>query len=206
MGWKLSAVIIKTDIKHDDNIILDSLWNKLPKKISDVLFEEAHNPQDHYVYLGYYKNCFILTTREDELVDKFLVKEIPVVEQIFMKLFPNSTIGAFRLESVCDCIGYSILDKNVKQRVKLTVDGETSVDYGSLVKEELSLIEENKTDNEDYDLDRDEEVVSRLWARFTGKNFFEDDNLFKNAIFSAYKFDEEVIEFQKPSFWKKIFG
>lgn len=226
MGWKLSAIIIKTDKRYEDKEILGKLWNDpLPEKVDDVTFDNAMYPKDYHVHLGYYKNCFILTTYVDELVEKCLVKEIPIIEQIFISLFPGSTIGAFQLHSSCNYFAYSILENGVKRRVKSSADGEISTDYGLPLKEEeeffsYRFIDKNKeimykmpTKNGEFEIYEEnqigEEFVSRIWSKFTGIELFEDDVLLNETIFRSYKFeieDENSNKKVKRSFWKRLFG
>ena len=224
MGWKLSAIIIKTDKVYDDKEILDSLWELPPEKVDDVTFDEAMYPKDYYVHIGYYKDCFILTTYVDELVEKCFVNEIPVIEQIFISLFPNSVIGAFQLHSSCNYFAYSILENGVKRRVKNSADGKISTDYGSPLKEEeeffsYRFIDKKKnimykmpTKNGEFEIYEEnqigEEFVSRIWSKFTGIELFEDDELLNETYLHSYKFEieEETKVDQKKSFWKRIFS
>lgn len=224
MGWKLSAIIIKTDKVYEDKEILDSLWETPIDKVDDVTFEDAMYPKDNYVHIGYYKNCFILTTYVGELVEKCFVKEIPVIEQIFIGHFPNSTIGAFQLHSSNNYFAYSILENGVKRRVKSSADGEISIDYGSPLKEEeeffsYRFIDKKKnimykmpTTNGEFEIYEEnqigEEFVSRIWSKFTGIELFEDDELLNETYFHSYKFEieEESKDNNKKSFWKRIFG
>ena len=224
MGWKLSAIIIKTEKVYEDKEILDSLWESPAEKVEDVTFSDAMHPSDNFVHIGYYKNCFILTTYASELVEKCLVKEIPVIEQIFIGLFPNSIIGAFQLQSTCSYFAYSVLENGVKRRVKSSIDGEIKIDYGLPLKEEeeffsYRFIDKNKNimykmpnKNGEFETYEEnaigEDFVSRVWSKFTGIELFEDDALLDKTFLHSYKFEieEESKDDNKKSFWKRIFS
>ena len=52
MGWKITSIIIKTDINHSDEKIIDSFFACKFKRVEDTTFDYCHHPkEDDLIYI-----------------------------------------------------------------------------------------------------------------------------------------------------------
>jgi hypothetical protein len=205
MGWKVSAVIINSDVDISSEEILKRLGFPNFKKIEDETFDAAIYPQANKIYFGKYRDNLIITN--DELPQKFITDTLSEEEKLFIELFPESEICAVLLHSAVNLWGYSIIKNGRKVRSRAgSADDGTFLEFGEPIEQEQKLLAQSELNSEgrriyfledfpDEALSEDqvgEEFVFAILKRHTGIDFEFDDELFEINL-NGYSYDDNPL-------------
>lgn len=210
MGWKVSSIIINSQIDTDYESFLSMLGFNGLEKIPDQPYEIAMNPKNNQVFIGYYKNNLILSA--SNLPFLFFNEEFSNLEKKLINYFPDSEICAVSLQSTINHYGFALIKNHKKERVKSgDADNGLIIDYGEPLKEELELLAKSKVNEKGervYYLDHDptepyyedqvgENFVFEIFKRYTGEKL-DSDNELTEAPFSGFKFSAFHNNFNNP--------
>lgn len=201
MGWKAASIIISNVTTVDAEKLLQELGFEQFTTIDDEPYDVAVYPEKCQIFIGVYKNNLIISSWE--ITDHSFGKELSTFEQKLSNLFPASEICTIQLHSGVNHWGYAIVKNGEKIRVRCgNADQGTIIELGEPLLEEQELLSKSEIkdgrriyhlrDDEPYEEDQvGENFVSSIWARYTGKEFFEDEDMFEFML-SGFKTTKAV--------------
>ncbi|WP_343693858.1 hypothetical protein [Chitinophaga sp.] len=189
MGWKAASLIISNVTTVDAEKLLQKMKIEQFEKIADEPYDVAIYPRAQQIYIGIYRQNLIISSWD--ITDPAFSKELSEYEQVLTDLFPASEICTIQLHSGVNHWGYAVIRNGEKVRIRCgNADQGTIIDFGEPLEEELELLSKSEIKNGKriYHLDDDEpyaedqvgeNFVAEIWKRYTGKNLFQDDEVFE---------------------------